>query len=404
VDNEIPAGLVNGTNATFTLANAPSPSTSLGLYRNGVLQSVGVDYNINNNIITYLNTAMPQTGDVMAATYRVANASGQSGSQAAGALTGFFPAPSIASGAISDQHIADNAAIQESKLALNYPTHSNANDPSADQKSALAGTSGPPSSTNRFVTDSDARLSNSRQPAGHALLSSAHFDTNPGAVSRGDLIIGAGTTPTLWTRLSLGAANRCLTSNGFDVVWNACLFTGYPAGSVPFVDSTGNIAHNQSRLYWDNSNRRLGVGNSTPSATLSVHDNSTGTGVTSLYVRAGDGQSNTPLQRWQDASGNDLARMESNGSLLATNIRVSSTSSQPAWQETGVAGDPSAAGNGAQWLNTTTAAHKTREAGQMHTQPQIICSINGAATSLITAQSLGTCQITGGNDRSGRPF
>jgi hypothetical protein len=74
----------------------------------------------------------------------------------------------IADGAIVNADIAATAAISESKLALNFATHSNANDPTAGEKAALAGTSGTPSTTNRYVTDSDARNTNSRAPSGTA--------------------------------------------------------------------------------------------------------------------------------------------------------------------------------------------------------------------------------------------
>jgi len=59
---------------------------------------------------------------------------------------------------IRNENVAADAAIRESKLQLNFATHSNANDPTADQKAALAGTSGTPSDTNRYVTDEDERL------------------------------------------------------------------------------------------------------------------------------------------------------------------------------------------------------------------------------------------------------
>jgi hypothetical protein len=45
--------------------------------------------------------------------------------------------------------------------------HSNTNDPTADQKSALAGTSGTPSSTNKYVTNSDSRNTDARTPTAH---------------------------------------------------------------------------------------------------------------------------------------------------------------------------------------------------------------------------------------------
>lgn len=42
-----------------------------------------------------------------------------------------------ASKLVSDTDVATNAAIRESKLALNYPTHDNANDPTNDEKEYL---------------------------------------------------------------------------------------------------------------------------------------------------------------------------------------------------------------------------------------------------------------------------
>jgi hypothetical protein len=74
----------------------------------------------------------------------------------------------IADNSIANVDIAANAAIAESKLALNFSTHSNANDPASGEKAALAGTNGAPSSTNKYVTDSDPRNTNSRTPTGTA--------------------------------------------------------------------------------------------------------------------------------------------------------------------------------------------------------------------------------------------
>jgi hypothetical protein len=45
--------------------------------------------------------------------------------------------------------------------------HSNANDPAAGEKAALAGTSGTPSGSNKYVTDADARNTNARTPVAH---------------------------------------------------------------------------------------------------------------------------------------------------------------------------------------------------------------------------------------------
>ncbi len=71
-DAETPAGVVNGSNATFTLAAAPAPAASLQLYRNGVLQKVAVDFSLAANAVTFLSGAIPQVGDVLSASYRLA--------------------------------------------------------------------------------------------------------------------------------------------------------------------------------------------------------------------------------------------------------------------------------------------------------------------------------------------
>jgi hypothetical protein len=70
-DNETPGGVVDGSNATFTLAATPSPTASLLLYRNGLLLQAGYDYNIQSDgSILFGTPAIPQQGDVLVASYR----------------------------------------------------------------------------------------------------------------------------------------------------------------------------------------------------------------------------------------------------------------------------------------------------------------------------------------------
>jgi len=72
VDNETPAGTINGVNDVFTLANTPNPAGSLHLYKNGIRQRSGAgnDFVLVTATITFEAGNIPQTGDVLLADYR----------------------------------------------------------------------------------------------------------------------------------------------------------------------------------------------------------------------------------------------------------------------------------------------------------------------------------------------
>jgi hypothetical protein len=70
VDGESPGGVVDGSNVTFTLVNAPLPSTSLHLFRNGILQKLAFDYTFSGSTIAFVAGATPQPGDTILADYR----------------------------------------------------------------------------------------------------------------------------------------------------------------------------------------------------------------------------------------------------------------------------------------------------------------------------------------------
>lgn len=69
VDDEVPAGTIDGVNDTFTLANGPIPQASLRLFLNGLLQTEGTDYLLAGNTITF--GAPPQIGDALLSNYRL---------------------------------------------------------------------------------------------------------------------------------------------------------------------------------------------------------------------------------------------------------------------------------------------------------------------------------------------
>jgi hypothetical protein len=69
-DAEVPGGSVNGANAVFTLAGTPLPASSIRVFRNGLLQMEGVDFNLAVNTITFTSVSIPQTGDIVQVSYR----------------------------------------------------------------------------------------------------------------------------------------------------------------------------------------------------------------------------------------------------------------------------------------------------------------------------------------------
>ena len=72
-DGEIPSGLVNGVNTSFTVMYAPAPQSSLLVFRNGLRMSQAVDYKVSGNSITFLTVATPQAGDLLSVSYRYAD-------------------------------------------------------------------------------------------------------------------------------------------------------------------------------------------------------------------------------------------------------------------------------------------------------------------------------------------
>lgn len=69
VDGELPANVIDGANAVFTLVNIPIAG-SVHLYLNGVRQRPTTDYSVSGNTITYTAGAKPKSGDNHYADYR----------------------------------------------------------------------------------------------------------------------------------------------------------------------------------------------------------------------------------------------------------------------------------------------------------------------------------------------
>lgn len=68
---EVPIGLTNGSNFTFTISNVPNPTSALMLFVNGVLQrqGPGADYEFNSVTKTITMNFIPAVGSSLLATY-----------------------------------------------------------------------------------------------------------------------------------------------------------------------------------------------------------------------------------------------------------------------------------------------------------------------------------------------
>ena len=77
IPDETPQGVIDGVNATFTIATIPNPTTSLALFKNGQLLIQGVAYTLVGNTITVATPYIPQPatsnsiGDYLRAWYQI---------------------------------------------------------------------------------------------------------------------------------------------------------------------------------------------------------------------------------------------------------------------------------------------------------------------------------------------
>jgi len=113
----------------------------------------------------------------------------------------------------------------------------------------------------------------------HDFLSATHGDTTAGTVTRGDIITGQTATPK-WRRLPIGTNGYFLKSNGTEAAWAAHGLTYSDVGAAPAAHGVSTpyipyassaTAFNESNLYYDVANTRLGIGTTSPAETLTVN-------------------------------------------------------------------------------------------------------------------------------------
>ncbi len=75
------------------------------------------------------------------------------------------------------------------------------------------------------------------------------------------------------TNISIGAATGTTTVNNNLKVNGLLNLPSIAVGSVPFINTSNQLAQDTANFFWDQGNKRLGLGTSTPSYRLSVTDN-----------------------------------------------------------------------------------------------------------------------------------
>jgi hypothetical protein len=66
---ESPAGTLDGSNGSFTLSHPADPAETLQVFRNGVLQALGIDYDVSGTTLTFTPGNVPQPGDILITYY-----------------------------------------------------------------------------------------------------------------------------------------------------------------------------------------------------------------------------------------------------------------------------------------------------------------------------------------------
>lgn len=66
---ETPTGTIDGTNSSFALSRTPAPG-SLDVFKGGLYQTLGFDYTLATNIITFINNSQPIAGEKLICKFR----------------------------------------------------------------------------------------------------------------------------------------------------------------------------------------------------------------------------------------------------------------------------------------------------------------------------------------------
>jgi hypothetical protein len=184
------------------------------------------------------------------------------------------------------------------------------------------------------------------------------------------------------------------------------LYSSLTSGSVPFIGTSGLLTQDNSNFFFDNTNKRLGIGTNAPTATLSLAS-TTANGSSNLFNIA----TSSTLFAVQ-ANGNVGIGVPTPGELLdinGGNVRVTnSVNASALWTlyntNTGTGADARFAANNGQ-ANTYFALEGSNVASSAYFRPnESLMFSDGAGLALVSASTTGTSDIqfwTGGSNQRG---
>jgi hypothetical protein len=102
-----------------------------------------------------------------------------------------------------------------------------------------------------------------------------------------DAGVGGGTLSSVCLNGNTTATGIVITAGGLST--NSLTNTSLTTGSILFADGGGLITQSNATFFWDNTNKRLGIGNNSPGAPLDIHGTGTnahfnGTGSNNAYL------------------------------------------------------------------------------------------------------------------------
>jgi len=113
-----------------------------------------------------------------------------------------------------------------------------------------------------------------------------------------DAGVGGGTLSSVCLNGNTTATGIVITAGGLST--NSLTNTSLTTGSILFADGGGLISQSNATFFWDNTNKRLGIGNASPGAPLDIHATGTnaqfnGTGSNNAYLQF----QNAGVSKWR---------------------------------------------------------------------------------------------------------